>query len=273
MMKNYWKSIYNGIGALVMMTVSIAGPTFAADAGKFAVGVGMEYATGDYNTAITTDSLRLPLTIDYFPTKRVSLELVIPFLYQNNSNTILAGGMRFPFERQRGLQRTSFNTSDSVSGFGDISFTTRYLLQKESNTLPGLRPLLYLKLPTADDDKALGTGEFDIGGGIGIFKWFGPWFTFAEGRYIFQGSNADLGLKDFATLEGEIGYQLTGKLFPSLSLWWSSAPADDSSELMEAKFKGTYWIDEDVHLEGYLGKGLTSTSADFGAGLAIFLSF
>jgi hypothetical protein len=181
--------------------------------------------------------------------------------------------MRFPFERQRGMRRTSFDTSDSVSGFGDIVFTTKYLLQKESDTLPGLRPLLYLKLPTADDDKALSTGEFDIGGGIGIFKWFGPWFTFAEGRYIFQGSNADLGLKDFATLEGEMGYQLTEKLFPSLSLWWSSSPADDASELIEAKFKGTYWIADDVHLEGYLGKGLTSTSADFGAGLAIFFSF
>jgi hypothetical protein len=133
--------------------------------------------------------------------------------------------------------------------------------------------LLYLKLPTGNEDKALGTGEFDIGGGIGIFKWFGRWYTFAEGRYIFQGSNAALGLKDFGTLEGEIGYPLTKKFSPSFSLWWASSPADNGSALAEARLKGTYRIDNATALEGYLGTGLTGTSADFGAGLAIFFSF
>jgi hypothetical protein len=272
-MKNYLKSFFYGLVAQVIAVIFIAGPLFAADAKKFAVGVGMEYATGDYGTDISTDSLRIPLTIDYLPTDRASFELIIPYLYQNNSNTLLSGGMRFPFERRSGMRRTTFTTNDSVSGIGDTSFTAKYLLKKESDTLPGLRPLLYLKFPTGDEDKALGTGEFDIGGGIGIFKWFGPWFTFAEGRYIFQGSNEDFGLKDFGTLEGEVGYQLTEKFFPSFSLWWSSPPADDASELIEARLKGTYWLDDSVHLEGYLGTGLTSTAADFGTGLTLFFSF
>ena len=233
----------------------------------------MQYATGDYGTDITTDSLQIPLTIDYFPTDRVNFELTIPYVYQSNSNTLFSGGMRFPFERRQGMRRTSFSTNDSVSGIGDSSFTTKYLLKKESKTLPGFIPLLYLKFPTGDEDKALGTGEFDIGGGLGIFKSFGPWSTSAEGRYIFQGSNSDFGLKDYGTLEGEISYKLTERFFPSFSLWWSSAPADDASALAEARLKGTYWLDKSVHLEGYLGKGLTNTTADFGVGLNLIFGF
>jgi len=272
-MKHYWKSLSYGLVAQVIVAISLAGPLYAADAQKFAVGVGVQYATGDYGTDVTTDSVQIPLTIDYFPTDRISFELTIPYLYQNNSNTLFSGGMRFPFERRQGMRRTSFSTNDSVSGIGDSPFTAKYLLKKESKTFPGLIPLLYLKFPTGDKDKALGTGEIDIGGGLGIFKSFGPWSTSAEGRYIFQGSNEDFGLKDFATLEGDIGYQATEKFFPSLSLWWSSAPADEASDLMEAKLKGNYLIAQNVHLEGYLAKGLTSNAEDFGAGLNLTFGF
>jgi hypothetical protein len=271
------KSFFHGIVAQAIVVVFVvAGPAFAADAAKkFAVGMGMEYATGDYGTDITTDSLRIPLTVDYFPTERISFELIAPYLYQDNSNTVISSGARVPFGRRGGMRQTatSSDPNASVSGIGDVTLTAMYLLQKESGTLPGLRPLLYLKLPTGNEDKALGTGEFDIGGGIGIFKWFGRWYTFAEGRYIFQGSNDALGLKDFGTLEGEIGYPLTKKFSPSFSLWWASSPADDASALAEARLKGTYRIDNATALEGYLGTGLTDTSADFGAGLAIFFSF
>ncbi|MFN2367335.1 MAG: transporter [Desulfurivibrionaceae bacterium] len=269
-------SFFHGIVARAVAAVFVvAGPAFAADnAKKFAVGMGMEYATGDYGTDITTDSLRIPLTVDYFPTDRVSFELIAPYIYQDNSNTYISSGTRVPFERSGGMRRTApSDPNDSVSGIGDVTLTARYLLQKESKTLPGLRPLLYLKLPTGDEDKALGTGEFDIGGGIGIFKWIGQWYTFVEGRYIFQGSNDALGLEDFGTLEGEIGYPLTRKFFPSFSLWWASSPVDDVSSLAEARLKGTYRIDKTTAINGYLGTGLTDTSADFGAGLALFFSF
>ena len=272
-MKIFWKSLSYGLAAQVIVAIFLAGPSFAADGQKFTVGVGMQYATGDYGTDITTDSLQIPLTIDYFPTDRVNFEFTIPYVYQNNSNTLLSGGMRFPFERRQGMRRTSFSRNDSVSGIGDSSLTAKYLLQKESKTLPGVIPLLYVKFPTGDKDKALGTGEFGAGGGLGIFKSFGPWSTSAEARYIFQGSNENFGLKDFATLEGEIGYQLTEKFFPSFALWWSSAPADESSALAEARLKGNYLVDQNLHLEGYLAKGLTSNTEDFGAGLNLVFGF
>jgi hypothetical protein len=91
--------------------------------------------------------------------------------------------------------------------------------------------------------------------------------------YSHVGSNSDLGLKDYATLEGEAGYRLTERFLPTISLWWSAPPADDASNLMEARLKGTYRMADDVSLEGYLGTGLSDGAADFGAGLAVFYRF
>ena len=264
--------------ALLLLTLVLipGGANAAASAKQFALGLGVNYASGDYGTDTTTRSVRVPLTLDYFPTEHLDFELIVPFLYQSNGSTTASGGMHFPTGRGRGgamQSSTTSSSSSSQSGLGDITLTTGYLLQKETATRPGIRPLLYLKFPTGDKDKGLGTGEFDIGAGIGLVKWFGPWYSFAEGRYIFQGSNAALGLKDYATFEGEVGYLVSKRFLPSLDLWWSTPPADAASDQVEARLKGNYWLTETVRLEPYIAKGLSSQSADYGAGLALFFLF
>lgn len=267
------KNFLCATAVLAVATLFVAFPSFAADTRKFALGLGINFASGDYGTDTTTDSLQVPLTVDYFPTDRLDFELVIPYISQSNSNTIVSGGMRVPFERHGGMRRTAFNVEDSVSGPGDISLTVGYLVVQGNETLPNVRPLLYLKFPTADEDKGLGTGESDMGAGLGVSKWFGLWYAFAEGRYIFQGSNSTLGLKDYTTLKGETGYRVTERFLPTISLWWSSPPSDAATDTVEARINGTYWLSDDFSLEGYLGKGLSSTSADFGAGAALFYHF
>ncbi len=258
--------------ALVLAALLVAAPAIAAPAKPYALGLGLNFASGDYGTDTTTRSVRVPLTVDYFPTDRLDFELIVPFLYQSNGNVIASGGMHFR-ARGGGMMPGSGNTGGSQSGLGDVTLTAGYLLQQETARRPAVRPLLYLKFPTADSDKALGTGEFDLGAGLGVSKWFGPWYTFAEGRYIFQGSNADLGLKDYATLEGEAGYRMSRRFLPSLDLWWSTPPSDATSDQVEARLKGKYWIADDVRLDGYLAKGLTDQTADYGAGVAIFYFF
>ena len=271
-----WKRLSATV-VLALAALLVAAPSFAAAAKQYALGLGVDFASGDYGTDTTTRSVRVPLTVDYFATDRLDFELIVPYLYQNNSNTVFAGGMRFPTNRGGGggggMMPSGANASSSQSGLGDTTLTAGYLLQKESASLPAVRPLLYLKFPTGDKDKGLGTGEFDLGAGLGASKWFGPWYTFAEGRYIFQGSNSDLGLKDYATLEGEAGYRVTRRFLPSLDLWYSTAPSDAASDQVEARVKGKYWVADDVRLDGYLGKGLSNQAADFEAGVAVFYSF
>ncbi len=257
------------------MTILLGWPLSAAAAAgtKFSVGIGLDYATGDHGTDTTTDSLSVPFVVDYYPTRDLDFELVIPYLYQSNSNTIFANGMRFSMQRTSTHRRPSFNLDKSQSGLGDITLTMGYALLPETQTRPLVRPVLYLKFPTGDEDKGLGTGEFAAGPGLGFSMWMGTGYVFGEGRYIFQVSNSDIGLKDYGTLEGEVGYLVGSNLFPSFDLWYASAPSDDSSDMVEAKLKAKYRISDDWHAEGYLLKGLTNSTADFGLGASIFYSF
>jgi hypothetical protein len=245
----------------------------AATGNKFSVGIGLDYATGDYGTDKTTDSWAVPFVVDYYPTKELDFELVIPYIHQSNSNTIYANGMRYSMRRTSMMQRPSFNLNESQSGLGDMTLTMGYALLPETQTRPLVRPVLYLQFPTGDENKGLGTGEFAAGPGLGFSKWINNWNVFGEGRYIFQGSNSDIGLKDYGTLEGEVGYLVGSNFFPSFDLWYASAPADDSSDMVVAKLKAKYRISEEWHAEGYLATGLTNSTADFGLGASIFYSF
>jgi hypothetical protein len=154
-----------------------------------------------------------------------------------------------------------------------MTLTAGYALLPETESRPLVRPVLYLQFPTGDENKGLGTGEFAAGPGLGFSKWINNWNVFGEGRYIFQGSNSDIGLKDYGTLEGEVGYLVGNNLFPSIDLWYASAPTDDSSDLVVAKLKAKYRISDEWHTEGYLLTGLTNSSPDFGMGASIFFSF
>ena len=263
--------------ALFALMVLLAFPLAAVAAGNtgnnLSMGIGFNYATGDYGTGQTTDSVAIPLVVDFYPTKRLNFELVVPYLYQSNSNTIFANGVRFSMARTSRRMRPGFNLDQSQSGLGDITLTTGYGLLQETATRPLVRALLYLQFPTGDENKGLGTGELAAGPGLSVSKWFQQWNVYGETRYIFQGSNSDIGLKDYLTLDGEVGYALNRYVLPSIALWYATAPSDDSSDLLEARFKVKYKISDELLAEGYLLKGLSNNSADFGLGASISYSF
>jgi hypothetical protein len=275
----------------------------AAHAGDplVSVGLGVEFATGDYGTGVTTDSVAVPLSIDIYPTTRLELKLAVPFLYQSNSNTVAAGGVRFrrngyggyggygygslisgngmngngPGGSAANLLYTlsAYDESRSESGLGNISLKSGYIVLEEGEYLPQLKPILYVEFPTADKDKGLGTGEFVTGLGLAVDKWLGNWQAYLEGIYNFQGSSDLYALKDFFSYEAGVGYQVTDRMMSNLSLLGSTKPADGASDLLETRVKLAYRLTARSRFEGYLAAGLTTGSPDFGAGVSAFYSF
>ncbi len=272
--------------------------TSAADAGDtmFSVGLGVDYATGDYGTGVTTDSVAVPLIIDIYPTKRLEFEVVIPYLYQSNSYTVAAGGVRFRKNGYAGYGAallgngmngngagvstagllyalSAYDASRSQSGLGNISLKGGYVVLEEGSFAPQVKPILYVEFPTADKDKGLGTGEFVTGVGASLDKWFGSWRAYAEGLYNFQSSSNLYDLKDFFSYEAGVGYQVTDRLLSNLALLGATKPAEGSSDLLETRVKMTYRLSGKGSIEGYLAAGLTTGSPDFGVGVAAFYDF
>lgn len=257
----------------------------------YSVGLGFEFYSGDYGTDTRTDSIYVPLTITASPTERLGLSLEVPFVYQSSRNvlsSVATGGMQGGRAMKQlavgpgGMSgsgsvvttsTSSTSTNQSESGLGDITLKIGYVLVPETDLMPQIRPLVFVKFPTADEDKALGTGEFDEGFSVEVSKWFGDWNPFAEAGYTVQGKSSQLALKNYMTCYAGVGYQVTENFRPMLLVKGFTAPAEGASSLLEVRLKLKYQATDRTGVEGYLAKGVTTNSPDYGAGLSMFYAF
>ena len=75
------------------------------------------------------------------------------------------------------LQKDGMNALEGASGavgLGDIALSAKLMLREEGRWAPSLAGRFALKLPTGDNDHALGSGELDVGLGLALEKSFGP---------------------------------------------------------------------------------------------------
>lgn len=276
--------------ATILATVAMVPSTSRAAEKTASVGLGFEFTSGDYGTQTRTNAVFAPLTIAVTPMERWDVSLEIPYVYQSNTNVIAGqfrqmqgtrmGAVAMAVQTQRnGMGGSSLSSSAnadpaaSQGGLGDITLRTGYVLVEENGPIPQVRPNLFVKFPTADKDRGLGTGEFDEGVALELSKWFGDWYAFVEPGYTIQGKSADLLLKNYVTYNAGAGYQVTDAFRPMFILKGSSSRADGSSSLLEARLKLMYQLTGRIGIEGYLAKGLTDASPDYGVGTALFYEF
>src|ERR1700694_5361480 len=66
---------------LAVMTSLLLPAWVYADGPAYSVGLGFEFASGEYGTGIRTDSIYMPFTAAVRPTERLDFSLEIPFVY------------------------------------------------------------------------------------------------------------------------------------------------------------------------------------------------
>ena len=292
--------LFSAALAALMIFAASAGAARASDPTEyrmaerplFSLGIGLDYETGDYGTGSDSDFVSVPLYIDFYPSERLDFELIIPYVYQSledgDVSTVVyrtSGGSAAGAVRGRRATATDSTTTTtttttttksrdtSESGLGDITLTAGYVLVEENSGTPQIRPTFYLKFPTADEDKGLGTGEFDFGPGLTVAKWLGDWHLFAEGVYVVQGDSDLYDSQDYFRYNGGLGYQLNDGLYGAVQAVGATAPADDADEALEGRLKLVWRPVADVAFEGYVGTGLSDGSADFTSSLAVFFDF
>lgn len=282
--------INHKIAGLLIITALLLASHVQAEEYPYSVGLGFEFSSGKYGTNTTTDSLLVPFTVVYSPTNRLGLSLEIPFAYQSNGNVISsvamgAGGMQgsrasmlaagsMGGSMNGGLSPVSAgDRNSSESGLGDINLKAAYILVPEKDAVPQVRPSVFVKFPTADKNKSLGTGEFDEGFAVEVSKWFGKWNPFAEVGYTVQGRTPLLPLRNYMTYNAGTGYQVTDRFRPLVFIKGSSPPADGSSSLLEVRLKLKFQATTHTGIDGYLSKGITTNSPDYGTGLSVYYDF
>ncbi len=271
---------------LAVMTSILLPAGGNADEPSYSVGLGFEFASGEYGTGIRTDAIYMPLTLAARPTERLDFSLEVPFVYQSSS-AVVAGQFMGMQGQSMGTQsvmalmggggmRTSAPpglANKSQDGLGDMKLKAGYVLYTEEKYVPAIRPNFYVKFPTADKNKFLGTGAFDGGVAVELTKWFGKWFADGEMGYAFQGKSSVLAVKDYLYYYVGGGYQFTEQLRPMLFLKGSTPTVEGASSLLEARLRVKYQITKHTGIDGYLAKGITTASPDYGTGLAVFYEF
>jgi len=145
------------------------------------------YDTGKYGTDKRADSVYIPFTFkDYYRFGEIAV--TVPWLYQSSNGQLTrVGGLPVNPGKEGALS----GRTTRESGPGDILVRGTYVIRTEDPRSFDLSLVGNLKLPTADKNKGLGTGELDQGLGAEFAKKISPWWSLrADGYYTIIGSPA-----------------------------------------------------------------------------------
>ncbi|MBL0226661.1 MAG: transporter [Geobacteraceae bacterium] len=258
----------------------------------FSISLGAEFASGDYGTGTTTESVYLPLILTWFPTERIDIGVELPYIYQNNSNVTTSlfqsnqttntaktvirqggpGGSSVTGAASTGTAGSG-SSGSSVSGLGDIILRCGVIVLFEGERTPQLRPSLFVKFPTANAEDGLGTGEFDAGGGLEATKWFGDLLLTGEALYNYQGRVSGFGLKNYLSYTAGVGYQATQSIRPMLILKGATAPSSYTGDLLEARLRMIWDVTRTTSLDLFVSHGIADSSPEVGGGAAVVYNF
>ena len=143
----------------------------------------------------------------------------------------------------------------------------------EGESMPQLRPSLFVKCPTADKNANIGTGEFDMGLGLEASKWFGKINLMGELFYVYQGKADGWGLKNYLGYKAGVGYQLTDDIRPRLLVKGDSGSTDYGEVLFEARAQVVWSFSKTTALDLFVARGFTDSSPDFGSGISVVYTF
>jgi hypothetical protein len=134
---------------------------------------------------------RANLALQYGLFDRLALSLEIPLLYTWKGfldepikafEDVTGFKRTIRFERPQHLfsyilhkdGRDALRGTSGAVGIGDIAIGAKALLREEGQWAPAVAGRFALKLPSGDEDRALGSGEVDVGLGLALEKTFGP---------------------------------------------------------------------------------------------------
>ena len=251
---------------IFLSTILFAMPGIAA-AGQFSLGTGVDYSSGDYGADVDTDILYVPLTAKY-DTERWFFRLTVPYLRIRGPGNVVLGPEGDPIVQQGGG-----GTRTTEEGLGDIiaSATYNLLPPTESGFIFDVGGKI--KLPTADEDDNLGTGETDYSLQGDLYKTIGRWTALTTLGYRWLGDPSGFDLKN--GIFGTVGaiYKFTDNTSGGLLFDYRERSSSGSESLRElTAYVGTK-LTPDLRLQLYAITGFSDSSADWGVGTAITYGF
>lgn len=192
------------------MTAAFAGlalANVAAESKNLTLDAGLHLYSGDFGTDEETDITYIPVKLKRtFSQGDVSVSVPYISVTGRGQVTFVTG----PVRNQRVRTRIDETTE---SGLGDTVLRGRLFLLPEGDVHPDVTVGAFVKMPTADEDDGLGTGEFDEGVTIELLKTFAPkYFGLLDLGYTWTGDPKNINYNDRWNVAIGGGYRINADM-------------------------------------------------------------
>ncbi len=161
----------------------------------------------------------------------------------------------------------------SESGVGDAFVDVSYALFDENEAMPGVSLHAGVKLPTADEDKGLGTGELDYQVGVGAGKLIDRWYLSGGLDYNILGDPDEYELDNYVSGYASVATEVTDNLEVSMQLSAAQAATDFSDDSLDLGIGTSYYLEKYGTVSAGMQKGLTDGSPDYTFRVGYSISF
>jgi len=182
------------------------------------------FGSSDLDNGVQLDLATLPVTL-ILRSERVSLRATLPYLQVTTEIPVYyLGGpnLRFPVGGQ----------TIHEEGPGDLVLTPSVLISRGGLQKPWIWGGVRLKVPTADEDKRLGTGQIDYGPTVGLLQPAGDrLLLYASARYDVRGDPPGIDLHNTlaASLAGRLRLRRLSGVTLGLSRTEAALPGGEPS--------------------------------------------
>jgi len=161
----------------------------------------------------------------------------------------------------------------SASGIGDTTFDLSYRIVDETASRPETNVHAGVKIPTADEEKGLGTGKPDYQAGVALNKVVGRWSLQGGVDYNILGKPDDYDLDNYLSGYGEVGIMVRPDMEVAMQFSGAQAASTESKGELALGLKLRYDMEQVGEFSAGLQKGLADGSPDYSAVVGYSISF
>lgn len=251
---------------VVAVLLSLVSMTSSADNGAFSFTSGVDYSSGKYGQADSTDITCIPFTGKY-ALDRLSLKLTVPWIQITGTGAVTGGDNNLVVLGNTGKVRTS------KSGLGDIITSATYSVIESTKDKFLLDITGKIKFGSASYARGLGTGENDYTFEAEAYKTFEQVTLMGTLGYRVLGDPDNINLNNvwFASLGA--GYKFNDMNNVGAYVDLRQATSSSGTYLREYTVYYVHKFNSQYKLQTYLVTGDTRSSADWGGGAMLGYSW
>lgn len=229
--------------------------------------VGAYFSSGDYGELHDTTIHYLPVSYDY-TASNWNLKVAIPYLEVSGAGNVLVNVGGIGTGDLSGFESSEDSTTSR--GKGDTVLSATYQFPSFAEGMPFIDLGIEVKIPTADEEKSLGTGKTDYGLQLDLYQMLGDSTLFATAGYKFRGKSTLFSeMSNSAYLSLGFSRPLSQKWSYGLIYDYREAASESSKETHEVLPYMSWLPAPGWTLMSYAVKGFTRDSADYALGMQL----